>query len=197
MEYQNPSEDAIRSTDLAARSLIRLFNINDTTWQQEMDMVKKLIDAVKAEETTEADNEVTSVQFTLKPVGEGLEYKVVTTSNYIPEDEVALSNVISKVGGFSKKTVFGCKSCCCITHCAVADKHARNVVELAVPTLSKLPQSQFPNFGDKSWQSLDDYEEEIFSSHLVETDEFISMLTATCTDFNYKTDGEGGDSSPY
>ena len=66
-----------------------------------------------------------------------------------------------------------------------------------VPTLGKKFQSQFPKFGDKYWQSFEEYEEEIFSSYLVETDEFISMLTATCTDFGYQTDGEGGDSSPY
>ena len=94
------------------------------------------------------------------------------------------------------KTVVGCKSCCCFTHYSVADKHAKNVVELEVPTLGIMLQSQFPNFGDKSWQSFEEYEEEIFSSHLVETDEFISMLTATSTDFGYQTDGEVGDSSP-
>ena len=160
-----------------------------------MDMVAKLIDEIKSEETTEAENEVSSVQITLKPVGEGLKYKVVTTKSK-PEGEVVMSNVKSKFGGSSMKTVVGCKSCCCFTHCAVADNHTKNVVELEVPTLGKMPQSQFPNFGDKSWQSLEDYEEEIFSSHLVETDEFISMLTATCTDFGYQTDGEVGDSSP-
>ena len=81
VEYQNPSEETLRSTDRAARSLVRLFNIDDTTWQQEMDMVAKLIDVIKAEETTEAENEVSSVQFTLKPVGESLKYKVVSTKS--------------------------------------------------------------------------------------------------------------------
>ena len=162
-----------------------------------IDTAKKLTDKVEAEETTEAENEASSAQFTLKPVGEGLKYKVVSAKSKT-EREVALCNMKSKLGGSSKETIVACKSCCCFTHCAVADIHAKNVVvELDVPSIGKNPLSQFPKFGDRSWLSFEEYEEEIFLSHLVETDEFISMLTATGTDFSYQTDGESGDSSPY
>ena len=157
----------------------------------------KLIDKFEAEETTEVENEVSSAQFTLKPIGEGLKYKVVTAKSKT-DGEVALCNMKSKLSGSLTETIVAYKSCCCFTHCAVADIHAKNVVvELDVPSIGKNPLSQFPKFGDRSWLSFEENEEEIFLSHLVETDEFISMLTATGTDFGYLTDGEGGDSSPY
>ena len=44
ISYQNASEDIARFTERGARSLIKLFNIDDNSWQQEMDVVSKLID---------------------------------------------------------------------------------------------------------------------------------------------------------
>ena len=171
--------EVVIGRDDKVRFVVRLFNIDDATWQQEMDMVAKLIDVIKAEETTEAENEVSSIQFTLKPVGEGLKYKVVTTTNSKPEGEVALSYVTSKVGGYSMKTIVGCKSCCCFTHCAVTDNHAKNAAEFNTPVFGKVPQCL--NVVERSWQNYREYEEEIYSSHLLENDNdvFISLMATS------------------
>merc|ERR1719233_1381725 len=47
VQYQNSSEEGPRYTDRAARSLIKLFNIDDKSWQEDMDLVEKLIDEAK------------------------------------------------------------------------------------------------------------------------------------------------------
>ena len=51
VQYQNSSEDQPCYTDRAARSLIKLFNIDDISWQQEMDLIEKLIEEAKAAST--------------------------------------------------------------------------------------------------------------------------------------------------
>ena len=55
VQYQNASENVARYTDRAARSLIKLFNIDDANWQEDMDLVEKLIKEVnyKMEEAVE------------------------------------------------------------------------------------------------------------------------------------------------
>lgn len=43
IQYQNSSEEEPRFTDRAARSLIKLFNIDDVSWQQDMDEVDRMM----------------------------------------------------------------------------------------------------------------------------------------------------------
>ena len=47
VQYQNFNENHSRYTDRAARSLIKLFNIDDKNWQEDMDLVEKLIEETK------------------------------------------------------------------------------------------------------------------------------------------------------
>ena len=48
IEYKNHNEDVPRVTDRAARSVIKLFHINDSDWQDDMAKVEKLLELLEA-----------------------------------------------------------------------------------------------------------------------------------------------------
>ena len=50
VKYQNSSENAPRETDRAARSLIKLFNIDDQSWMDEMAEVEKPVFDLQSDE---------------------------------------------------------------------------------------------------------------------------------------------------
>ena len=50
VQYQNASENKPRTTDRAARTLIKLFNIDDTFWNDDMAEVEKLVNKLQEEE---------------------------------------------------------------------------------------------------------------------------------------------------
>ena len=50
VHYQNASETKCRFTDRAARSLIKLFHIDDQNWQADMAEVEKLVEELKDKE---------------------------------------------------------------------------------------------------------------------------------------------------
>merc|ERR1719430_844511 len=63
VQYQNSNEEEPRYTDRAARSLIKLFNIDDKSWQEDMDIVEKLIEDTKVEKK---DSKKVDTQYRLK-----------------------------------------------------------------------------------------------------------------------------------
>merc|ERR1711867_42158 len=57
VQYQNANEEKPRYTDRSARSFIKLFNIDDVSWQEDMDLVEKLIEETKVnKDNTMRDN---------------------------------------------------------------------------------------------------------------------------------------------
>ena len=53
VKYQNSSENSPRESDRAARSLIKLFNVDDQSWMDEMFEVEKLIFDLQNDEANE------------------------------------------------------------------------------------------------------------------------------------------------
>ena len=53
VEYHNPGGSFTQKqiTDRAARSLVKLFNIEDSTWKEDMQEVEKVIKAMKEDKT--------------------------------------------------------------------------------------------------------------------------------------------------
>ena len=47
IEYQNSTDDFVRTTDRAVRSLIKIWYIDDNGWQEDISRLEKLIDAIK------------------------------------------------------------------------------------------------------------------------------------------------------
>ena len=55
-----------------------------------------------------------------------------------------------------------CKTCCCVSHCQVTE-HGLKAVPVVVNHYSYDKEHLFDNMPDRSWQGLDEYEEEMCS----------------------------------
>ena len=192
LQYQNSSEDQPRYTDRAARSLIKLFNIDDISWQQEMDLIEKLIEEAKAASTggdvnlagaiTSSNtrqclssdpsydmNHLTGLRYRLKAVG-GHDH---------PVRELGVQH---KVGAkMSKmKMIRNCKDCCCVNHCLLTG-HDRS--DVSFDHFEASVEYKFPNMLDKSWNESEDYEQGVIDTVPLVEDRLMSLLCAVNTDF--------------
>ena len=76
IKYQNANENVSRTTERAARKIIKLFHIDDTTWRDDMEDVMKLQDALEASDDEENDSR--TVKYVMNPVPEGKRFTVST-----------------------------------------------------------------------------------------------------------------------
>ena len=149
VQFQNSKEKEPRFTDRAARSLVKLFNIEDSTWLDDMHTVEKVVAALKKEDeesegelVNQVEQEVATSQMRLQR-GEGVQYRAVA--------RVA-----------RKKMIKPCKTCCCVSHCLVTE-HGPKAVPVVVNHYCYDKEHLFDNMLDRSWQGLEEYEEEMFS----------------------------------
>ena len=167
VQYQNSNEEKSRYTDRAARSFIKLFNIDDVSWQEDMDLVEKLIEETKVnKDNTMRDNS----RFRLKAVdGEGnLERKVGV--QHKP------SAIVAKLK-FTKP----CNMCCCLSHCELDPHHSDKDVVIEMNSL-ELPDTEVieANLLDRSWMEKEAYEAELQESVPLPfvRDKFMAMLSS-------------------
>ena len=137
VNYQNFGEDFLRFTDRAARSLIKLFHIDDQNWQDDMAEVEKLIDELQNDENSDATK-----TYSMSHAGEGLRFRLTATSGhdlisrnvgvqYRPSAKIARSKFLQP-----------CSKCCCISHCLFAG-HGNGIVTADVPELNVSPGTYF------------------------------------------------------
>ena len=192
VQYQNSNEDDLRATDRAARSLIRLFNIDDESWQEDMDLVEKLIEESKV---IKKDSEDTRSR--LKAVNDEETVKRKLGVQHKPSARLAKS-----------KFTRPCNTCCCLPHCEKnphRDEHDVKVdlSDLEVPDVI---DAEFVGMLDRSWvcdvtdykagvietapNALDmlmaDYQTELLDSVPLVQDNFMSMLCSVNTDLKMK-----------
>ena len=188
VQYQNSGESHPRSTDRAARSLIKLFNVDDVSWQQEMDLVEKLIDEVK-----DVKSEVNAQHYVMDHTGEGLRYRLTAVSGYDrPEREIGVQHRPS--AKFARaKMVQPCDKCCCSSHCHLTSHGGKDVVPLdvsflGVASLDDNQQYEFADLMDRSWMDRDEYQGELLEMVSLEQDQFMSLLCAVNTDLEEETE---------
>ena len=176
MQYQNSTEDTPRFTDRAARSLIKLFNIDDVSWQQEMDLIEKLIkesEAMKTEETVPNYdmNHLTGLRYRLKAVG----------GHNHPVREVGVQHRAgAKV--MKMKMAKSCKNCCCAHHCQLTGHERCDVgLDNAVNTVMEY---KFPTMLDNSWDDFEAYKQGVYDTLPIVEDNLMSLLVAVNTDFS-------------
>ena len=61
-----------------------------------------------------------------------------------------------------KKIIKPCKTCCCVSHCLVTE-HGPTTVPVVVNHYCYDKEHLFNYMPDRSWQGLEEYEEEMFS----------------------------------
>jgi len=181
LRYQNFSEDQPRFTDRAARSLIKLFHIDDESWQSDMNEVEKMIEAAQSEENSDL-----TPAYKMSHSGVGLRYRLTATGgNDWVKREVGVQ--YRPDAKFAREKLLGqCKECCCVSHCAVAG-HGRHDVLPDVEGLDDDKQVEFPGIFDRSWDQFEDHEVEMFDD-LPSQDRFIEMLCAVNTDLGGEDD---------
>ena len=148
VQFQNANENEPRFTDRAARSLVKLFNIQDTTWVDDMNTVEKVVTALKKDDEAESvhlsrvEHDVTGSQRSLQR-GEGVQHR-------------AVAKIVKK------KMSKPCKTCCCLSHCQITE-HGAKAVPVVVNNYSYDKEQFFENMPDRSWHGLEEYEEEMCS----------------------------------
>ena len=176
IEYRNAAEDFSRSTTRGARSVVKLFNIEDTdTWNRDMDEVGKLVLSLLAESNVmeESVNVKKKVKLTRKAG--------VHNTSLAAE---ARDKIVEKLNCSRKMK---CSKCCCRSHCCLTN-HSKSDVTLYGTKLLVVNSSQLvSSMMDGSWQSLDEHVadlEEVIVATRPDLSELSSFLTAMQMDFS-------------
>ena len=174
VQYQNASEEQPRYTDRAARSLVKLFHIDDVSWQQDMDLVEKLIaeskdPKVKDDVQSYDMNHLTGLRYRLK---------AVSGHNCPTRDTGVQHKAGARVA--KMKQIQACKKCCCASHCLIAS-HGKNVTELHDNKVNA-KQYLFDTLLDWSWTEFEEYKQQMFDDLPIKEDKLMSLLCAVNTD---------------
>ena len=191
VQYQNSNEDIPRFTDRAARSLVKLFNIDDENWQEDMDLVEKLIEESKVPKD---DSKVEATRSRLGAVHEEEVVRRKVGVQHKPSARIAKS-----------KFTRPCTVCCCLSHCEKSPHTDDNDVEVELSDL-EVPDVRdvvFVDMLDRSWIEdvtelvesspsnyikfqMTDHEEELLDTVPLIQDHFMNVLCSVNMDLNLK-----------
>ena len=173
VQYQNFGENTPRFTDRSARSLIKLFHIDDQNWQDDMAEVEKLVKELQKDKDDDAAN---AKSYSITHCGgEGLRFRLTATSG---------NDVVARVEGVQHRNSAKaarsklrkcCKNCCCSSHCNLVDHEALGV-------LISRQQVKFPGMKDRSYIYETTELEEEMSHVTLEDDPLMSLICAVDTD---------------
>ena len=162
VQYQNSNENLPRFTDRAARSLVKLFNIDDENWQEDMDLVEKLIEESKV---YKEDSKVEASRSRLGAVHEEEVVRRKVGVQHKPSARIAKS-----------KFTRPCTACCCLSHCEKSPHIDDNDVKLELSDL-EVPDVRdvvFVDMLDRSWMAdITDYEAELVESMPCDHNKFL------------------------
>jgi len=183
------------SKNRAARSLVRLFNIEDNYFVNDMAAVEAMIFELGKERNVSPKK--------LMKDGDG-KYKVVenptaTLASEINKKVDPLKLVKVSDDEYEVKDTTGsgaaCESCCCAGHCVLSD-HAQTGVLSGVSMATKVTvvnkeDYEFPHIYERVLLDEPEYPEPMRSSLVADSrDEIFDMLTALETDFSLKVEKE-------
>ena len=174
VKYQNSSENAPRETDRAARSLIKLFNIDDQSWMDEMAEVEKPVFDLQSDEAN--DNREASESVEVRDSAENDVHRDYIM-NHVSDLRFKLT---AKVAWSS--SLKPCRKCCCYSHCLFA-KHGTIKGSKERLMIQACPQFNFAGMLDKSWLAVYEYEEEILDVATAQ-DQFMQLLCSVNVNFD-------------
>ena len=159
IKYQNANENTSRCTERAARKIIKLFHIDDTTWMDDMKEVEKLKTALEIDDDMEREGRV--IKYVMNPVpdGGGLRYRLTAVGEY--RDVVALKRLDNvrrnaKAKVVRMKFIKPCQNCCCFGHCTLdcQSNQGHNVGESILSKFQSDAICSIPSqWLDRSWLS--------------------------------------------
>ena len=175
VQYQNASENKPRTTDRAARTLIKLFNIDDTFWNDDMVEVEKLMNKLQEEDgNNSAFFEENLKRFRVENVtDDGLKIKIHSQKQ--PELGEKLEAWVSKKRKCDR-------NCCCSSHCAFFG-HAKDKTTFNSDIYSHKPEEELFRVFDRSWMTDEQFEDETI--HLCDHKTgLMSLVCAVNTDLD-------------
>ena len=154
VKYHNPGDFFAKITDRAARSLVKLFNVEDSTWKEDMKEVEKVTKALKEDKTDVNLNK--SNQATVENARKRLK------SN---------SELGSKIGLWLDKKLT-CKECCCVSHFNMCSRDPKEIVhkkcDLQFKDSYPVPkQTEFVDVLNRSWDTVEKQLEEMSEHNYV------------------------------
>ena len=159
IRYFNSSQDVPRFTERSVRSIVRLFNIEDSYWVSDMEKVEFLIKELQNESESMTEEESRSQPLRVSVDNEG-------------KDEIVDKNILAR----------SCQ-CCCIPHCRQMHHTANKMVSgvnlsphIVMPVSMEMPYTR------EKYEPGNSLIRPAIS--LESRDEMYEMLTALETDFN-------------
>ena len=171
VEYRNSNEDFSRQTDRAARSLIRLFHLDDNNWSRDMAEVDRLIKSLDKDKENSLDQKKYSVEQT---GATSVKISVIQS----PVSKRKLGDKLKTWIAMAKKP---CKLCCCGAHCAVFSHD--KVDEPREVDIVPGAEVEYPWLKDNSWKDVEDVEDE-FDNRRIHYKGMLSLITRTDIDFD-------------
>ena len=157
IEYQNAKEDFKRYTDRAARSMIKLFHIDDQSWCKNMSDVEAVLELLEKKDDTFAN---------------------------CSTEILNVSNLGNKIRAWVKRVKKPCKGCCCLAHCTL-QSHGRTAKPfVSVRGASEVEHELFDNSWlttDEYEELLED------ETMIRSTASLSSLLRATHLDLDLET----------
>ena len=155
--YQNASESQKRETDRAARSMIKLFHIDDKNWCQEMAKVDTVLELLREDNETAAN---------------------------CSTDILNVSNLGVKITAWIKRVKKPCKACCCLAHCSM-QSHGRSARHyVSVQRGSEVEFKMFDNSWLTNYEYEELLED---TTMIRSSDGLTSLLCATQLDLDLET----------
>ena len=157
IEYQNTSESHKRETDRAARSMIKLFHIEDKGWCQEMTKVDTVLELLNEDDDT-----------------------VANCSTEI----MNLSNLGAKISAWIKRVKKPCRACCCLAHCSM-QSHGRSARHYV--SVHRGSEVEFELYDNSWLTSEENEEMLVNNTQINSSDGLTSLLCATKLDLDLET----------
>ena len=164
IKYQNAGENEPRFTDRAARTVIKLFHVDDTTWQDDLAEVDRIKNQLDKDDEKERIL-MTKMNSTEHIGGESMKQRNRLKSVSCYGDVVPLKRLQGvqrnpKAKALKKaKYLVPCNNCCCFSHCSLAC-HSQDEAESSRMEWEPVPHD-FITLLDSSWNTWEEYEEEI------------------------------------
>ena len=174
IQYQNVTENEPRTTDRAVRSLIKLFNLEDTTWLDDMKEIEEFINKLKNDDEN-IDSKAVTVNTVIRSRHEAVsghdKPQRVEGVQFRPSAKITKSKLVKK-----------CKNnCCCVSHCQITDHHLK-ALPVVIDGIKYDQEHLFPELVDRSGMGLEEFEEDVLN--VVETEDMLlSYLCALHTNF--------------
>ena len=179
VKYFNHNENFPRFTDRSVRNMKKLFNIDDSTWLDDMKEVEKLKQSLKDDDKAESKKKVVN---SINDDDTGSRQRLKAAGGYNDVVSLKRENGVQhspKAKAVKDKFKNPCNTCCCFSHCSIDDHGKLGRAKCNI--LIDEQRCDYSGVLDSSWSSLEEFEEQL-ASCLVSNPNLLEIIAAVNTD---------------